>query len=55
MKVSVLCEVTQFFVQHPQTLARHFVGRHVIDADLQRLKPRVVQPLDAFGREVIAV
>ena len=55
MKVGVLCQVAQLLVEHPQALPGNFIRLNVVDADLQRIKSRFIQPLDAVRREVIAV
>ena len=33
----------------------NFVGHRVVDADLQVFEPRAIQPLDALGRQQVAV
>src|SRR6266511_5350308 len=55
MKVGVLREISQLLIKHAQALTRNDVRLHVVDAYLQVLEPRSVQPLNAFWSEVITI
>ena len=55
VEVRVLGKPLQLGVEQPQALLGHFVRLDVVDADLQVVEPRVVERLDALGRQQIAV
>jgi hypothetical protein len=45
----------QLGLQEAEALERHLVRLHVVDADLQVVEPRLVEPADPLLREVVAV
>ncbi len=55
LKHGVLGQQLQFLIEHLEALFGDFVGHRVVDADLQILEPGAVQPLNAFGRQQVAV
>lgn len=55
VKIRVLSEQLQLLVEDFQALLRDFVGLRVVDADLQELKARGIQPLDAVRDQQISI
>src|SRR6266481_9423827 len=55
MKVRVLRQVAQLFIEHSQTFPRYFVRLNVIDTNLQSVKTSFIESLDSFWREVVTV
>jgi len=55
VKLGMFSEKLELLIEHLQALLRDVVGHHVVDADLQILKSRAIQPIDSRGSEQIAV
>ena len=55
LKHGVLGQQLQFLIEHLEAFLRDFVRHRVVDADLQIFESRAVQPLDALGRQQVAV
>ena len=55
VKIGVFGQQLQFPVEHLQALLGDRVRHDVVDRDLQVLQPGAIQPLDAFGRQQVAV
>src|SRR5437867_13216440 len=55
VKLGMLCQELQFFVQDLQALLGDLIGLHVIDADLKMFQARPVQPLNAVGGEQVSI
>ncbi len=55
MKIGVLGQQLQLFVEHLEALLRNIVGHDVVDRNLQVVEPGVVQALDAVGHQQISV
>ena len=55
MKVSILRQNLKLSIQNFKAFFRDIVRHDVIDADLEVVETRIVQALDALGREQISV
>src|SRR5580692_5506660 len=55
VKIGVLGQNLELFVEHLKALLRNVVRLDVIDRNLQMIKPGFVQALDALGGQQVAV